>query len=45
MEKINKQIGRKIVVDALSPSYGFEKNEEKCHIINDSGQKSSGIVV
>lgn len=40
MQKINAKVGRKIVVGAHSPSFGFEKNEEECkkiiEIINAS---------
>lgn len=39
-ENINNKVGRKIVVGAHSPSFGFEKNEEECgnlvRIINES---------
>ncbi|PZP43132.1 MAG: glycosyltransferase [Pseudopedobacter saltans] len=38
---INQKVGREIIVGAISPSYGFEKNEEEClniiKKINDSG--------
>lgn len=41
MENINKKVGRKIVVGAHSPSYGFEKDERECEelvrIVNESG--------
>lgn len=41
MDNINRKVGRKIVVGAYSPSYGFEKNPEECKfiykMINDSG--------
>ena len=41
MERINEKVGRKIVVGAHSPSFGFEKNMEECHklveIVNRSG--------
>ncbi len=41
MECINEKVGRKIVVGAHSPSYGFERHEEECkelvHIVNESG--------
>ena len=41
MEIINSKVGRKIVVGAYSPSYGFEKihdeNETIYQMINDSG--------
>ncbi|MBB65438.1 MAG: glycosyltransferase [Waddliaceae bacterium] len=29
-EKVNKKVGRTIVIEALSPSFGFEKIEEEC---------------
>lgn len=35
LENINKKVGRKIVVDAYSPSFGFEKNPEECQFIVD----------
>ena len=41
MERINKRVGRQIVVGAHSPSYGFEKDERECQelveMINRSG--------
>lgn len=41
MERINKKVGRQIVVGSYSPSYGFEKkeeeNEEIYKMINTSG--------
>jgi len=41
MENINRKAGRKIVIGAHSPSYGFEKNETECNeivnLINNSG--------
>lgn len=41
MERINKKVGRQIVVGAHSPSFGFEKNEKECEelieIVNKSG--------
>ena len=33
MSQINKRIGRKIIVGAHSPSFGFEKNVEECNDI------------
>lgn len=40
-EKINTRVGRELVVDVHSPSYGFEKDEEEClkiiDLINNSG--------
>ncbi|MEZ5083688.1 MAG: WecB/TagA/CpsF family glycosyltransferase [Bacteroidales bacterium] len=35
MEKINNKTGRKTVVGAFSPSFGFEKDEEECKKIVD----------
>ena len=41
MEQINGRVGRRMVVGAHSPSFGFEKNEEECEqlcrIVNESG--------
>ena len=41
MERINGKVGRRIVVGAHSPSFGFEKNEAECEelvrIVNESG--------
>lgn len=41
MERINEKVGRRIVVGAHSPSFGFEKHEDECEelvcIVNDSG--------
>jgi len=41
MRRINKTLGRDIVIGAHSPSFGFEKNEEECRkiikTINASG--------
>lgn len=41
MERINEKVGRRIVVGAHSPSFGFEKNEQECNelveIVNRSG--------
>ncbi len=41
MTKINKRVGRDIIIGAHSPSFGFEKNEHECSnivkIINESG--------
>ena len=41
MENINRKVGRKIVVSAYSPSYGFENKEDENRaiygMINDSG--------
>lgn len=41
MQRINEKVGRKIVVGAHSPSFGFEKSEKECEelidIVNNSG--------
>jgi exopolysaccharide biosynthesis WecB/TagA/CpsF family protein len=41
MERINQKIGREMIVDAYSPSYGFEKKQEEneaiYRMINESG--------
>lgn len=41
MQRINEKVGRRIVVGAHSPSFGFEKNEKECEelidIINKTG--------
>ena len=41
MERINCKVGRRIVVGAHSPSFGFEKDERECDelvdIVNRSG--------
>ena len=44
-EKINQKIGREIVVEALSPSFGFENNEEECEKIIDAINKSGATVL
>ncbi|NJR19879.1 MAG: WecB/TagA/CpsF family glycosyltransferase [Calothrix sp. CSU_2_0] len=44
-QKINQKIGRKIVVDSYSPSYGFEKNQEECQEIIDRINKSNATVL
>lgn len=45
MERINKKVGRAIVVGAHSPSYGFEKNEEECRELVDIVNKSGANVL
>ena len=41
MERINKKVGREIVIGAYSPSFGFEKSKDECsklvEIVNQSG--------
>lgn len=45
MERINADVGRRIVVGAHSPSYGFEKNEEENRQIYDIINRSGANVV
>lgn len=45
MEKINTKVGRKIVTGALSPSFGFEKNEEENQKIIDILNESKANVL
>jgi exopolysaccharide biosynthesis WecB/TagA/CpsF family protein len=47
MEKINAKVGRNIVTGALSPSFGFEKNEEENKKIIDliNHSKANVLVV
>lgn len=44
-QRINDRIGRDIVVDAFSPSYGFEKNPEECEAILERIRASSANVL
>lgn len=45
MERINKKVGRQIVVGAYSPTYGFEKKNEENRAIYDMINKSGANVV
>lgn len=45
MQIINEKVGRKIVVGAHSPSFGFEKNEEECEELIDIVNKSGANVL
>lgn len=45
MKKINDKVGRRIVVGAHSPSFGFEKNEEECREIIDIINASPATVL
>ena len=45
MTKINERVGRDIVIGALSPSFGFEKNEQECKDIVSVISKSGANVV
>jgi hypothetical protein len=42
---VNKKIGREIVVEAYSPSFGFEKNEAECTVIIDKIRASEATVL
>jgi N-acetylglucosaminyldiphosphoundecaprenol N-acetyl-beta-D-mannosaminyltransferase len=44
-QKINKRIGREIVVDTYSPPFGFERDEKECQHIVDLLNNSSANVV
>lgn len=45
MENINKKTGRKIVIDAYSPSFGFEKDNEECLKIVELIKNSEATVL
>jgi N-acetylglucosaminyldiphosphoundecaprenol N-acetyl-beta-D-mannosaminyltransferase len=45
-ERINKKVGREIIVDTHSPSYGFEKSETECaNIIELINQSKATVLV
>jgi exopolysaccharide biosynthesis WecB/TagA/CpsF family protein len=44
-ELINKKIGRKIVVGAYSPPFGFENDEQECQLILDKINQSGATVL
>ncbi|MDJ0845234.1 WecB/TagA/CpsF family glycosyltransferase [Crocosphaera sp.] len=44
-EKINEKVGRKIVVDCYSPTFGFENDEEECQRIIEKIKASGATVV
>jgi N-acetylglucosaminyldiphosphoundecaprenol N-acetyl-beta-D-mannosaminyltransferase len=44
-KRINARIGRNIVVQAYSPSFGFEKNEEECQSIVEMIRQSPANVL
>lgn len=44
-EKINRQIGRNIIVGSHSPSFGFENNETECLEIVEAVNKSGATVL
>lgn len=45
MERINRKVGRNIVIGAHSPSFGFEKKDKECNDIVDIINKSGANVV
>jgi len=46
MKIINEKVGRKIIVGAHSPSFGFEKNEDECnHIIKRINATDATVLV
>ncbi len=46
MQKINAKVEREIVVGALSPTFGFEKDEEECRkIIDIINQTDANVLV
>lgn len=44
-DKINRSIGREIIVGSHSPSFGFEKNEQECAEIIDFINQSGATVL
>ena len=42
---INKKVGREIVVQSYSPSFGFEKNEAECQMIIEKIRSSGATVL
>jgi exopolysaccharide biosynthesis WecB/TagA/CpsF family protein len=42
---INTKVGRKIIIDALSPSFGFEKDEAECLAIVERINQSGATVL
>lgn len=45
-KRINKRIGREIVVDTYSPPFGFEKDEDACeHIVELLSNSSANVVL
>jgi exopolysaccharide biosynthesis WecB/TagA/CpsF family protein len=43
--KINQKVGREIIIDALSPSFGFENNELECQQIIERINHSEATVL
>lgn len=45
-DNINRKVGREIVVEALSPSFGFENNEQECReIVEKINQSGANVLV
>ncbi|GET39407.1 WecB/TagA/CpsF family glycosyltransferase [Microseira wollei] len=44
-ERINQKVKREIIVEAYSPSFGFEKNEKECEKIVDRINNSGATVL
>lgn len=44
-KKINRKVGKNIVIGAHSPSFGFEKNEQECREIIDMINRSGATVL
>lgn len=43
---INQKVGREMVVEALSPSFGFENNEAECkEIIKKRNESEANVLV
>ena len=43
--RINKKVGRNIIVGSYSPSFGFEKDEKECRMIIEIIKKSEATVL
>ncbi|MBE9039546.1 WecB/TagA/CpsF family glycosyltransferase [Oscillatoriales cyanobacterium LEGE 11467] len=44
-ENINQKVGRKMVIDSYSPTFGFENDEEECQYIIDRINRSGATVL
>jgi exopolysaccharide biosynthesis WecB/TagA/CpsF family protein len=44
-QRINEKVGREIIVDAYSPSFGFEQNPEECQYILERIKQSGATVL
>ncbi len=45
MKNINARVGSNVVIDCLSPSFGFESNEDECAAIVDRINKSGATIL